>query len=901
MVKLEKSNKSIPTLELTDCLAKTSDGDRPGCDVLTHLIYVGAIASRLWERLFPNVQKILPKSIAVSLAALHDLGKISPGFQKKIWGYVEPQYYENELKKLLAVSDSYSSDHAFIGYRVLKQLGDKGFGEWAFAVGAHHGNPLSKGFYRKDCEIFGGVGWQKLREDAIERVFQIFDKPLSDVVPPSREQKDLATAFVVVSDWLGSDETFVKSEDLNNVDLFKRADEILDEIGWVAPKSLNEKSFSDLFSDVAPNVVPNEVQRVLYETAKQPGLFIVEAPTGCGKTEAALWSVWRFLRNKVHSGVYFALPTRTTSDKIYERFSPFLDHAFEDENVVARLIHSSAWTRFFDKRGRVKKVNDERGEEAGNIFWGHSWFCPSKRALLQSYGVGTVDQALQSVLPVKHAFLRLFGLAGKVFVVDEAHSYDSYTSALLDDLISRLSKVGSSAIVLSATLTQKRRRQLLKAFGIQKQKRQNSDETVDPYPLISYCYADGTSGEITVTPPKDRNITIERVESDLTWIAERAVSRAECGELVLCVANTIDKAQALYRTIKSHANANLPGERIILLHGRFPVWRREQIEDQAFTIFGKNGDRTSGSVLVSTQIVEQSVDIDADYLITDLAPTDMLIQRIGRLWRHSRPERRAEKAIATIVYPPAGEEPFEDRLGADAFVYPSYVLWRSAEEWSKRDVLAIPSDIRKLIENTYRRRDEPDEVEEMRLNMEAKVQTMIGKAELLTADVLPNSDRDEAPTRYNESETLDLLLITGVDHASGLRVNLSSGESIVLDGFRRLKDAISLTRNVVSRRKRRVDDQWIRGFEQESVYKTLSRLYFAKTEYFVPLVLDALTGKISTLDGREIPLAYSNELGLYDVLKEQEKVSEAKRKSGLVSRDIEEDEENDEFYEDFEW
>ncbi len=909
MVKLKKSNNSIPVLELTDCLAKTSDGDRPGCDVLTHLIYVGAVASGLWERLSSNVQRILPKSIVVSLAALHDLGKISPGFQGKIWRNVEKRRRGVEQQRLVDFHCSSCDDvgspdqnHAFIGYCVLKQLDEIGFGEWSFAVGAHHGNLPSNDFYRKDCEIFGGFDWQKLREEAIERVFQIFDRPRVDVAPPSREQKDLATAFVVVSDWLGSDERFIKSEDLNSVDLFKRADEILDEIGWTAPKSLNEKSFSNLFSDVAPNVVPNEVQRVLYETAKQPGLFIVEAPTGCGKTEAALWSVWNLLRNKTHSGVYFALPTRTTSDKIYERFSPFLARAFESEDVGSRLLHSLAWTRSLDERGRVKKDNGEQDEESSDVFWGHAWFRPSKRALLQSYGVGTVDQALMGVLPIKHAFLRLFGLAGKVLIVDEAHSYDSYTGALLDNLISRLAKVGSSAIILSATLTQERRRQLLESFGALKQDVSEDDGSIDPYPMISYCYADGTSGKITLEPPKDRFVTIERTERDQASIAERPVEHAERGELVLCVANTIDKAQSLYRAIKSSASASLPGERIILLHGRFPAWRREQIEKQAFAIFGKNGDRASGAILVSTQIVEQSVDIDADYLITDLAPTDMLIQRIGRLWRHSRSERRAEKAVATVVYPVSGDEPFEERLGADAFVYPSYVLWRSAEEWSKRDFLAIPSDIRKLIEDTYRQREEPDDAQKMRASMKAKIQTMLGKAGLLTAGVLPIvSDRNEAPTRYNESETLDLLLITGVNYASDLRIHLSSGESVVLDGYRRLQDAISLTRNVVTKRKRRVDEQWIKDFERESVYKTLSRLYFAKTERFVPIILDALTGKISTLDGREIPLAYSNELGLYDVPKEQEKVSEAKRKSGLINRVIEEDEENDEFYEDFEW
>ncbi|MBQ8285905.1 MAG: CRISPR-associated endonuclease Cas3'' [Thermoguttaceae bacterium] len=440
MVKFPKkaASKLPPTLSLSSCLAKTCNENEPGCSVLEHLIYVGKIAEALWERLAPDVQTLLPRDVAVSLAALHDVGKIAPGFQVKIWQAVAEEKRSDEARRFLEATGESESAHAKIGCCVLRETA---LGDWAEVVGMHHG-ALNASFGEKAKAFY----WQELREETIAKLTQIFG-PLptfsTDAPKPTREQIELAAGFIVVADWLGSDENFLvdgKVPDANEAE--KRAVEILDSIGWTIPKPFDDKTFGELFDErfgkaanFGRRFEPNETQRAFHDVATEPGVFIVEAPTGTGKTEAALWGAYRLLRNRCCNGIYFALPTRTTSDKIHERFEPFLARACAD-SPVARLTHGTAWTRTAEKNDaasneersnasrwqteeyavettfETERIN-ERDERDGKRFFAEGdWFRPSKRALLQAFGVGTVDQALLSVLPQKHAFLRLFGLAG---------------------------------------------------------------------------------------------------------------------------------------------------------------------------------------------------------------------------------------------------------------------------------------------------------------------------------------------------------------------------------------------------------------------------------------------------------------------------------------------------------
>lgn len=957
MVRFPKSSarnevKKTMEMSLANCLAKTCNEDQPGCGVLTHLVYVGKIAEALWGRLAPDAQSLLPRDVVVLLAALHDVGKISPGFQAKIWQNIAEERRVDEVRRFLETTgEGAERQHTKIGYSALK----KSFGKWAEAVGMHHGELCA--------QESGAVGWQGLRDEAIGKITEIFGPIPINIAKPTREQVELAAGFIVVADWLGSDENFLidgKVPDATTAE--RRALEILDDIGWIVPKPLENKTFGDLFSDAmndGRSFEPNEMQQAFHDVATEPGVFIVEAPTGMGKTEAALWGAHRLLRNRCCNGIYFALPTRTTSDKIHERFEPFLARACAD-SPAARLTHGTAWTRTQKKNAATSKErtaqinaaaskretenakrwkneeykvdvigNSGCDESDGKRFFADGdWFRPSKRALLQAFGVGTVDQALLSVLPQKHAFLRLFGLAGKVVIVDEAHSYDAYTGGLLDELIAKLSKAGATAIILSATLTRKRREEILALAAPSNKNALNdmtsskvdlSDEASkdkeappenDPYPLISYRLYSGEIGRVTASPPPSRTIKIERCERSLRDVAARAVEAAERGELVLCVANTVDRAQALYRLAKSEASARLPAERIGLLHGRFPTFRRETIENEQFAIFGKNGDRSSGALLISTQVVEQSVDLDADFLITDLAPTDLLLQRIGRLWRHNRPNRKALEPRVLIVYPretvedaveESGDASFKTRLEADAYVYAPYVLWRTAEVWRKLDKIVSPTDARRLLEATYKEREETEpEPSTLFSEMNDKVERMRNRAGALTCSgILPTLSNAECHTRYNDTPSVDVLPLRCVD--LGKReptITLLDGRKVKLDKFWRFCDAVALARATISCRKNARLDARRPTLAKKNltpqilrVYNILSKTYFKFSEILAPFLFNANTGELSTLDESETPFRYTDELGFFE---EKDGDAASCREDATYSNDGECDEE-------FEW
>ena len=339
---------------------------------------------------------------------------------------------------------------------------------------------------------------------------------------------------------------------------------------------------------------------------------------GIGKTEAALYAAYKALEDGRATGIYFALPTQLTSDKVYDRMNQFLSMILneEDPNQRSLLLHGSAWLR-----------DTELGEDGAP---GHSWFNSSKRGLLAPFAVGTIDQALMAVMSVKHGFVRTFGLAGKVVILDEVHSYDSYTGTILKELISSLRELHCTVIVLSATLTDKQRHSIMGATF----NNADMEKAVSAYPLIAGYPKGGEVQEHEVERLEDSRVIIYIPENDDKAVDE-VLLRAERGEQVLWIENTVNEAQQRYRGLA--AKAREMGLDCGLLHSRFLKVDRQKNEDKWVGLFGKTGRNSrqeKGRILIGTQVLEQSLDIDADFLVTRLCPTDMLFQRLGRLWRH---------------------------------------------------------------------------------------------------------------------------------------------------------------------------------------------------------------------------------------------------------------------------
>jgi len=706
------------------------------------------------------LRQCLHADTGVVLAALHDVGKVTPGFQRKCGAWLRQHAFAP------ASFVGFEDDHAKVSQKALQdRLGENSaLRLWAAIVGAHHGRlkgdrlpPLGD----------GGDAWAAERQRLIDELLREFG-PLPDEPPVGQSPSDNAALWfnaglVAVADWLASDEhTFPPSGPLSSEEIPARAARQIEGIGLRPLPCPAGRTFHDLFGFEA-----RRLQTALADSATAPGLYIVEGPMGCGKTEAALAAAYNLLSTGQATGLYFALPTQITSNRIHRRVGEFLRRLSPD--AAPRLIHGNSWLL---DTGRKPPVNPavadpKDGELRESAARARDWFASPRRALLAPAGVGTVDQALLGVVAAKHFFVRQYALAGKVVILDEVHSYDLYTGTLIDVLIRRLRELGATVIVLSATLTAARRRDLLAVA--------DSATLSNAYPLLSASVGDSGGDpaaphvhETPIDPGPSKTVQVCLVQPES--LPDACLERARHGECVLWIRNTVDEAQETYRRLSAGKCAG--GPEIGLLHSRFPQFRREQEEDRWIEALGKERARrpTNGCVLVSTQVAEQSVDIDADLLITDLAPTDMLLQRIGRLWRHERQRPRGAERQVWIAAPPLDEcglrnssaSELKKAFGKSAKVYAPYVLVRTLAEWRPRASLLLPADMRPLLEATYRDvPDEPDAWQELRNDLKRVREKLRRAAEQATA-VWSNpalSDREDVQTRWNGMPTAMLLAV----------------------------------------------------------------------------------------------------------------------------------------------
>ncbi len=664
----------------------------------------------------------------------------------------------------------FEEDHAKISQRtvqVLLRRDDLRF--WAVIVGAHHGRLKGERLPRL-CD--GGPAWEAERQRLAGLLTADFG-PLPGE-PPDFDAAPLwfNAGLIAVADWLASDERFFPpSKKLETDEIREQAERQLAQIGFRRMACEPGKTFADLFPELTQG--PNDLQREMRDFVRAPGVYIVESSMGSGKTEAAIFAAYHLLATGQATGIYFALPTRTTSNRIHRRVADFVDRLAPGAGT--RLIHGSSWLQ--DTNAPLTGKQEAKTEEGENPHDGRDWFASSRRALLAPFGVGTVDQALLGVVAAKHFFVRQFALAGKVVILDEVHSYDLYTGTLIDGLVKRLRELGATVIVLSATLTAARRQQLLGTAA---------PEGAADYPLLSAALDGGTRYR-SVAPEARRSIQIRfRPGHDLP---AECLARAEGGQCVLWIRNTVNDAQETYRLLKTE-NRQV-GPDIALLHARFPQFRRDEMEKEWLERLGKDPARRppNGCVLVSTQVAEQSVDIDADLLITDLAPTDMLLQRLGRLWRHRRPRPRDWTPEVWIVPPDldldalrtASAAEIKAAFGKSARVYAPYVLLRTLALWRERNELTLPADIRPLLEATYAdMADEPAAWSELRREMEAR------KTELRNRAIANNNvwnlaldDREGVQTRWGGCPTASVLIVREVlscDTRRGASLHLLNGE-----------------------------------------------------------------------------------------------------------------------------
>jgi len=748
--------------QLTSCLAKTYGEKQAGRHVLNHCQIVGEVAKELIARMPEWLRKDLFPKGSELIAACHDIGKVSPTFQEKIYRGIEG-YKWNSLPGLENIIDPSMENHpatGWGGHAGVSQAAAKKLKAGKYIpeiLGQHHGNSPRLS-YNAEAEVFGGQLWQQRREELVTQLKTLLkcDFPLIK----SPEQARVLAGLTSVADWIGSSSLFD-----NPADAWQpRIKQALDNAGFIRPKIKTDLTFFDIF-----NFQPHESQEKLFAHATQAGVYILEAPMGLGKTEAALYAAYKAMSDGQATGIYFALPTQLTSDKIHERVNQFLDKIIATDSLhqKALLVHGNAWL----KQTELSVEGNPNG----------SWFAASKRGVLAPFAVGTIDQALMAVMNVKHGFVRTFGLAGKVVILDEVHSYDAYTGTILDELVKQLRELHCTVIILSATLTQERREKLL-----------THAVSEHGYPLISAKSHQAELKELTVTPLPTNKVGIYCCHSDDQAIDE-ALKRAEQGQQVLWIENTVAEAQQQFRLLNTYAS-NM-GIECGLLHSRFLKTDREDNENYWVTLYGKDNAparQAKGRILIGTQVLEQSLDIDADFLVSRFSPTDMLLQRLGRLWRHEKSFRPTQAKREAWLLVPDLDTAIEDikLFGNSAKVYNPYVLCRSLAVWHKLMEVVLPDQIRTLIETTYSEQNETGMLQAYKAELEKKRRELKQLAQfgLSTAGkTLPET----ASTRYSEQDSVQVLLLSSYQHNAdkkGTEITLLNNQKILLPRGIKFKD-----------------------------------------------------------------------------------------------------------------
>jgi CRISPR-associated endonuclease/helicase Cas3 len=619
-------------------------------------------------------------------AALHDLGKFADNFQQKA-----PAVRERLQPD--APSAASGRGHGDIGAEFWDVWPDASkphaISSWVKAAFAHHGAPVANtngalADAASDTSVKDAVAFGEAAVDLIGR-------PNED---RASRGEWLVAGLVILADWIGSNQYRFKyaeptlplaeywacSQSRARMSITDaRLAEASAATAFGLASLLDEGSTASPLQEWSENQAPN----------KAPQLYILEDMTGAGKTEAALILCHRLMRAGAAEGLYWALPTMATANGLYGRLESRYRALFAPEGPDpsfvlahgARDIHDGFQASIGRERDAAYDphptgAEDISAEAACAAFVAED----RKKTFLAQVGVGTIDQALLSILPVRHQSLRLAALCRRVLVIDEAHAYDPYMTLAMERLLSFHAAHGGSAIVLSATLTQTQRQKLAATYNGLASERLVSDA----YPLVTHVTADTVVEIHQSSAPKTRRdvpfVRFETPDAVMNALLEQAVGGA-CG---VYVRNTVKDAVAAFQRLKAAAPA---GVEVELFHARYAIGDRKAREIEALARFGKAStpEDRRGRILVATQVVEQSLDLDFDYMATDLCPMDLLIQRAGRLQRHKDRPRRPGPVL-WVVGPEA-----ETDASADWFAKPfpdgQYVYPDAGQLWRTMRVL----------------------------------------------------------------------------------------------------------------------------------------------------------------------------------------------------------------------
>lgn len=688
-------------------------------------------------------QKRLPESISDYLCAecggreklfstlkfcalVHDIGKLTIVFQSRIYDAVDFSPFADcvELPKSGSLVNASDTPHALASEAILLKLGCRE--GVASIAGAHHGRPSAladvcdqisgactavENFYGKRGkyrQLFESL-WKEWIDFSLECAGFSELSDLPDMAVPAQV---VISGMLVTADWIASNTTYFPLISADQKGEFgdypKRIENAWTTIGFPnmweskARFGLDDEAFKERFG-----FLPNPTQADIISTAtdaESSGIYIIEAPMGLGKTEAALALSEILAARAGAGGMFFGMPTQATSNGIFPRLEKWAGGLAEDEQTLLaiKLAHGNAALNEDYRELFTGHSNLNIESDSGLIV--HDWFSGRKQTLLSDFVIGTVDQLLMAALKQKHVMLKHFGLSGKVVVVDECHAYDAYMSQYLDMAIKWLGIYKVPVIILSATLPEKRRAELIEAYtDSEKRRAKHTEAHVDKtiadeawkhslaYPLLTYTEKNFVKQKALSFSGEQKEISVKTIYRD--EVTARAGYAAERGGCVGVIVNTVRKAQEIAAELQSA----FPKAEVIIMHAQFIMTDRAKREEQILKRVGKHSTPESrrGLIIVGTQVLEQSLDLDFDLMITELCPMDLLLQRTGRLHRHNRVRPQGLETACCFVL----DETDDSFDSGSAAIYGEWLLMRTRALLPNK--LTIPSDIPLLVQQTY--------------------------------------------------------------------------------------------------------------------------------------------------------------------------------------------------------
>jgi CRISPR-associated endonuclease/helicase Cas3 len=771
--------------------AKTTKAEHGGFaykSVAHHLADVGACALRFLEanpgRLarearLTGLEPARHARVCGFLAALHDLGKISRSFQfgqPGLWPVAVLGACPPALPRSLR---HWEATAILLNAGEVKEALSPLFGSVGLpamlisAVAGHHG--IAPCADHVDADARGAARHPEIGPDCVAaaagltaELVDLFDN-LRDLDLGDRlaDFSFALNGLTTLADWVGSDEAFFAFADpaIPLADYWpqalRRADDALRSKGLLPAIPVAAPSLRGLCGH-AGTARPMQAAAAALTIPDEPQIVFIEDGTGSGKTEAALLLAGRMMAAGLGEGLFVALPTMATANAMHGRLDAALGGLFDDD---ASLVLAHGRTDVARRLARLAAAGRADAAESGVRRWFDAWISDSRKtAFFASAGAGTIDQAFLSILPKKHLTMRQYALVGRILVVDEAHACDAYMGEELKTLAQMQARLGASMIILSATLGRGARSDLIESFalgrGVHPKFMRALREQVrsTAYPLLTRWSESSGVDEIAVDgdPTLARSVDVSRIETRAD-VARLALEAAARGAAVAIVCNAVDPA---IETFEALLAAGHDPDRCHLFHARFTVEHRLGIEERVQAWFGRNSgeDDRAGRILVATQVIEQSLDVDFDLMVSDLAPADLIVQRAGRLWRHQRPHRPLAAPVLHLLTPePAtatGPTWLEATLGPASFVYDMPgVMWRTARDLLGKSRLDTPGDLRRLIETAYGT-EEDDLPEPFRQSHLSSLGKTHGERSLASHNVITPSDGYVALTAPSADEEI---------------------------------------------------------------------------------------------------------------------------------------------------